>query len=150
MTITGNEPVTNVALDENEINNGNETVDIPHPPINHVDFNMSHVQVPVSHSDEEDYFIVASQEIQPDPDPNDHDLPAIPVVNYSGEVNVPANEVNGWERLSVDTEPKLNHFCQLHVFLLILHLVNQKYTPTVSLMKECSLLLQNRAISMKV
>ena len=28
-------------------------------------------------------------------DPSDHDVPATPVVNYSGDVNVPCNEVNG-------------------------------------------------------
>ena len=55
MLITGNEPVTNVPFDEdsneNEINNGNETVNIPHPPYNDVEFDIAKVQVPVSSSD---------------------------------------------------------------------------------------------------
>ena len=42
VSITGNEPVTSVPLDEenneNEINNGNETVNIPLPPSDDVEF----------------------------------------------------------------------------------------------------------------
>ena len=106
---TANEPVINIILDEennkSEINNGNETVNI-HPPCNSdIEFDRSSVQVPVSSSDEEGYYIIDSQEMQPDPDSNDHNLLAMPMVHYSGDVNAPANEVNGLERLPADMTP---------------------------------------------
>ena len=71
---------------------------------------ISNVQVPVSSSNEEDYYTVDSQEMQTDQDPIDHDLPATPLVSYSGDVNIPANEVNGWERLPVGTGSSLGQF----------------------------------------
>ena len=46
-----------------------------------------------------DYYTIDNQEMQLDPEPIDHVLPVTPMVNYSGNVNVPANKVNGWERL---------------------------------------------------
>ena len=57
--ITGNEPVTILPLlyrnNENEIKNGNETVNIS-PSSNDVEFYIPEVQVQVSRSDEEDYY----------------------------------------------------------------------------------------------
>ena len=50
--------------------------------------------MPVSSSDEHDYYTIDSQEMQPVPDPNDCDLLATVMVYYSVEVNVTANEVN--------------------------------------------------------
>ena len=47
--------------------------------------------------------------MQPDPDPIRHYLPSTQMVNYSGDVNAPADEVNGWER-PVDTGPSLRQF----------------------------------------
>ena len=51
MPIRENEPVTNVPLDygnnENEINNGNETVNMPPSPSNDEEFDIPDVQVPV-------------------------------------------------------------------------------------------------------
>ena len=66
--------------------------------------------MPFSSYDEEDYYIIDSQEMQPDPYLNDHDLPHTPMVNYSGDANDPVNEVNVWEILSVDTGPLLGPF----------------------------------------
>ena len=51
MPITGNEPVTILPLSkenyENQINNGNETANIPTPPNNDAAFYIPSVQVPV-------------------------------------------------------------------------------------------------------
>ena len=43
-------------------------------------------------------------------DPKDHDLPSTPLIKYSGHVNVPADEVDGWERLPAETESSLGPF----------------------------------------
>ena len=48
--------------------------------------------------------------MQPDPSLNNHDLPVTPKVNYSGEVNIPVDKLNGWERLPVNTGPLLGSF----------------------------------------
>ena len=94
LLITGNEPFTIVPVDEG--NNKNEIHNYKHPPpSNDVEFDIPIVQVTVSHSDEEEYFTIDSQEMQPDQNPNDHDLPATPCVNYSRSVNAPADEVVG-------------------------------------------------------
>ena len=50
--------------------------------------------------------------------PNNHDLPITLMVNYSGDVNVPANEVNGWKRLPVDTGPSLGPFLSISYLLI--------------------------------
>ena len=63
--------------------------------------------MPVSSSDEEDDYTIFSQEVQPDPDPTEHDFPASPMASYYGDVNVLADEGNGWERVPVDTGPSL-------------------------------------------
>ena len=88
--------------------------------------------MPVSGSDEEDYYSIDSQEMQPDPNPNDQNLPVTLMVNHSSDVNVLANEVNGWERLPVDTRPSLGSFLSLYLFLFILYLMNHKYFSTVA------------------
>ena len=97
--IMGNGPVTNAPLDEenndNEINNGNETLNIPPHPNNDIEFDIPYVQVSVSCSDEEDYYTINTQEMEHEPDPNDLDLPATLMVRYFGNVNVHADEVNG-------------------------------------------------------
>ena len=58
MAITGNESVTILPLDEenieNEIKNGNENASIPTPPNNDVVFDIPNVKVIVPRSDEED------------------------------------------------------------------------------------------------
>ena len=77
-----------------ETSNENETVNIPPPLNNDVEFDKPNVQVPVLSSDEEDYYTFDSQEMQLEPGPNDHDLQAALMVNYSGVMNVPANEVD--------------------------------------------------------
>ena len=40
------------------------------------------------------------------------------MVNYSGDVNVHANEVNGWERLPTDMDPSLSPFLLTSCFLI--------------------------------
>ena len=87
--------------------------------------------------------------MQPDTDPNDHYLATTPMVRCSGDVNVPANDVNGWERLAVDQWPSIALFLSTSCFLMILHLMNQNYSSTISLMKECGLPLSNKPISMQ-
>ena len=108
MLSIGYEPVTIGPLDaennENE-NNGNKTVNILPLPNNDVEFEILKVQVQVSRSHEEDYYTTDDQEMQPDPDLNDHNLLSTSIVNYPGDVNAPANEVNRWERLPVDLGP---------------------------------------------
>ena len=64
----------------------------------------------ISSSDKEDYYTIDGDEMQPDPVPKDHDLLATPKVNYSGNVNVPTNEVNRLKRLPVDMGPLLESF----------------------------------------
>ena len=65
--------------------------------------------MPVSSSEEEGYCTVKSQELQPDQDTSDHELPANPMVNYS-DVKVPANEVNRCTKLPVHVELSLGPF----------------------------------------
>ena len=43
--------------------------------------------------------------MQLDPDPVDHDLPITLMMNYSGDVTVHANGVNGSETLPIDMRP---------------------------------------------
>ena len=59
--------------------------------------------------------------MQPDPDPIEHDLPAIPMLNFSCDVNVSANEINGWEKFQVDMEPSLGPFHSTLSCLFISH-----------------------------
>ena len=66
--------------------------------------------MPVSSSDEEEYVTIDSQEMQPDPHPNDHDLPATIVVNYLGDVNVLVDEINGCKRFLVDAGPSVGQY----------------------------------------
>ena len=98
LPIAGNKPVTILPLDEenneNEINDWNETINIPPSPSNDVEFDIPDVQVPVPSSDEEDCYTTDSQETQPDPDPIDNDLLTTPMVNYIGDLNALANELN--------------------------------------------------------
>ena len=63
--------------------------------------------MPVTSSDEEDYYNVDGQEMQHDQEFIDHDLPAILVVNYYGDANVPVDEWNGMKRIPVDMGPSL-------------------------------------------
>ena len=70
-------------------------VNIPPSPDNDVAFDTPNVQVPVLSSDLENYYIINSQGKQHDPDPNDHDLAAARIVNFSRTVNVPAHDANG-------------------------------------------------------
>ena len=106
--LTVNEPVIILHLDE--VNNENETTHIPTPPSNDVQFDLLDVQVSLSSSDKEHYHVNDIQEMQPEPDPIDHDLPTSLKVKYSDDVNVPASKVNGWEGFPVDTGPSLLPF----------------------------------------
>ena len=63
----GNEPVTDIPPhnenNENEIYNGNETVNIPPLPSNDIRSDIHNVQVLGSSSDEEDYYTIDSPEM---------------------------------------------------------------------------------------
>ena len=56
--------------------------------------------------------------MQSDPNTADLDLSTNKMVNNSGDWNIPANEVNGWDRLPVDPEPLLGPSLSA-LFLLI-------------------------------
>ena len=49
----------------NQINNGNETANVPSPPIDIVEFDRNSMQVPVSTSYEEDCYTIGSQKCNP-------------------------------------------------------------------------------------
>ena len=66
------------------------------------------------------------------------------MMNYSNDVNVPANEVIGWEGPSVDIGPSLGPLMSFY-WSYILWVMNLK----VFLMKEFELPLQNKAASMQ-
>ena len=81
-------------MNENQTNNENKTVNIPTSLSNDVELDKPHVQVPAPSSDEEGYYTIGSQEMEPDPNLSDCDLPAISNVNYYGDVNVLASTVS--------------------------------------------------------
>ena len=68
--------------------------------------------------DEKDYYTIDNQEMQTDPDHNDHYFPATPMVIYSGDVNVPADKMDRRERFPVDAGPSLGPFLSTLCFLI--------------------------------
>ena len=86
-----------------------KTVNIPFPPKNDVEFDIPYVQMPG----------LSSNEMHP----TYHDLPAPSMMTYSGDVN--DKEING-KYFLLRWGLHWDNFFQLHIFLLILHPMNQK------------------------
>ena len=56
--------------------------------------------------------------MQPDQDPNDHDLLVPQVVNYSCDINVTVNKGNEWKRLPAGTRFSLGPFLSTSCLLI--------------------------------